>query len=78
MHSTSLLKYLKRKPNGNHDNLIYNDQPISISVSCGYHLREVNYNRCVIAVQHDVKLVEVAMYEANLRKLNYHIHQLVI
>ena len=78
MHSTSLLKYLKRS-----SHLIaivsarVTDLPLCILVRGTNHLREINDDRfAIIAANEDVEFVEVAMYEPRLREPDDKIHKL--
>jgi hypothetical protein len=78
IHSTSLLKYLKRS-----GHLIVvgstrvTDSPLSILVRGANHLREINHDRfAVLAANEDVEFVEVTVYESRTRKPDDEVHQL--
>lgn len=78
MHSTSLLKYLKRtsrfRPGEIHTRF---HSPFCIFMRRAYHLREVDDNRFAVAPpDEDVKFIEIPVNESCLCKPDNQVQQL--
>ena len=52
--------------------------PLSVGVRRGDHLREVVHRHVVVAVEHEVELVEVAVNEAVVGQLHDQLHALLV
>ena len=52
--------------------------PFGVGVRSGNHLWEVVHRDVIVAVQHQVELIEVTMNETVVRQLHYQLHTLVI
>ena len=52
--------------------------PFSIGMRGGNHLWKVVHGDSIILIEHQVKLVEVSVYEAVIGQLYYQLHTLVV
>jgi hypothetical protein len=75
-HSTSLLKYLKRRLFHSRWVCIRNGSPFCIFMRRANHLREINHDRlAVAATNEDIEFVEITVYESRMRKPDDKVHQ---